>query len=66
MGIGFHNAAMETEDRALVEGLFRDAVVMVLVSKGVGGFGNANRGPVSSVNSADVAGALEMYVLGLR
>lgn len=32
-GIGFHNAAMEAEDRALVEGLFRDGAVLVLVRR---------------------------------
>lgn len=32
LGIGYHNAAMESEDRALVEQLFREAAVMVLVS----------------------------------
>ena len=30
-GVGFHNAAMEAEDRALIEGLFRDGALMVLV-----------------------------------
>ncbi|GBF89417.1 ATP-dependent DNA helicase-like protein [Raphidocelis subcapitata] len=30
LGIGFHNAAMEAEDRALVEALFRESLVMVL------------------------------------
>jgi len=36
LGIGFHNAAMEAEDRTLVEGLFREGAVLVLVSAWVG------------------------------
>ncbi len=35
-GVGFHNAAMEAEDRALVEGLFREGAVLVLVRAAVG------------------------------
>lgn len=43
LGIAFHNAAMEAEDRALVEALFRESLVMVLVGDGGGrdGMGDA-------------------------
>lgn len=63
-GIGFHNAAMESEDRALVEGLFREGSILVLVGRGAAGAGRAHHQAVGQVPAQIIQGAAFLRVLG--